>query len=316
MSKFGYIFLVLFAFFFSTSLYCSAEREKIGLSVDQSIFSFNLYPGQQQEFVLRVKNITDRKQQFDVEVRDFSVDNNNKTNFLPERNELFGMKDWIKPEGENVWMIEAGEERLVKFILSVPENANVGSHYSAVIFSVLPEIDFENFQKPIVRGEVGTYIFLNVGGQISGDGLIENFTSPLVIDKEADFSVTFENRGNVHYVPYGEIKIKNIISQKDFNNKLEKHFVFPGKKYTFKYNWKPPSTFGIYTAEAFFVDQTGRNLSEKKMLFGKAFLMLIGALVFMIVIISIIIKRRSKNKFVRSIAPNNTDGQNENLHKL
>jgi len=296
MSKFRYIFLVLFAFFFSTPFYCSAEREKIGLSVDQSIFSFNLYPGQQQEFVLRVGNITDWKQRVEVKIRDFSVDNDNKTNFLPDKNELFGMKDWINPEGGNVWMLEAREEKLVKFILDVPKDANVGSHYSAVIFSALPEIDFENFQKPIVRGEIGTYIFLNVGGQMSGDGLIENFTSPLVIDKEANFSVTFENQGNVHYIPHGEIKIKNIFSQKIFNNELDKHFVFPGKKYTFKYNWEPPSTFGMYTAEAFFVDQTGRNLSEKKILFGKTFLILLGVLAFMIIIILIIIKKKKKKE--------------------
>lgn len=294
------IFIYISILFFLLPFLCRAEREKIGLSVDQSIFSFNLYPGEEQEFALKIKNITGEKQRIKINLKDFSVDDNNKVSLLNDRNELFGMKDWIILENEDVWLMEGGEEKLIKFTIKVPGDASVGSHYSAVLFNILPEIDFNNFQKPIIGGEIGTYIFLNIGGEISGNGAIKDFFSPKIIEKETNFKIIFKNEGNIHYVPYGEIKIKNLLNRKNENYKLSKHFVFPGKSYTFEHKWQAPSAFGIYTAEAFFIDQAGRSLSEKRLIFGRYFIIIAILAVISAIIILIFRWRKTKKLKMKS----------------
>ena len=287
----GVFFLMSFLFVSS----CRAQSEKIGLSLDQSIFSFNISPGQKQEFVLNIKNIIEKEQRVSLDTQDFSVKENNKTSFLSEKNEIYGMDDWIKTD-ENVWILQSGEEKRIKFIIEVPKNASVGSHYSAVLFKALPVIDAENFQKPIVGGQLGTYIFVNVLGDVSGKGEIENFETPMFVEKKANFKVTFKNEGNVHYIPHGGIEIKNIFNRKSTNDILEKHFVFPGKSFSFGYDWKVPSAFGVYTAKAYFIDQDGRNLKAKKLIFGKYFPIAIAIVVSILIFLKKIFKGKKKQK--------------------
>jgi hypothetical protein len=281
--------------FFSGSTFCLAQNEKVGLSLDQSIFSFNIFPGQKQEFVLNIKNIIEKEQRVSLEVKDFSVEENNKTSFLAEKNEIYGMKDWIRTD-ENVWILQPGEERRIKFIIDIPGDASVGSHYSATLFKALPIVDAENFQKPIVGGQIGTYFFVNVLGDISGKGKIENFEAPVFVEKQANFKVDFKNEGNVHYIPHGGIEIKNILNGEKTDDTLGKHFVFPGKSFSFEYNWKVPSAFGVYTAKAYFIDQDGRNLEEKRLIFGKYFFVVVVMTILLIIIAVTFLRKKLKKE--------------------
>ncbi len=295
--------LLLFPIFF-----CQAANEKVGVSLDKTIYSFNILPGQKQEFVLNVKNITEKEQRISLEIQDFSVENENKTSFLAERNEMYGMKDWIKYD-EDAWTLKPEEEKRMKFTIEVPEEASVGSHYSAVSFKALPMVDINNFQKPIVGGQLGCYIFVNVLGNVSGQGEIEEFSAPKLVDKEANFQVKFKNKGNIHYIPHGGIEIKNLINQKDFKEKAEKHFVFPSKSFTFEYDWQEPSAFGVYRAKAYFIDQEGRNLEEEKILFGKYFLIITSLIFIGIILLLLHFKRRrikSKKIITSGNAKNNS----------
>ena len=105
--------LFIFPFF------CRAQEERIGLSLDKTIYSFNLLPGQRQEFVLNIKNIINQKQRVSLEIQDFYVGENNKTSFSADKNEMYGMKEWIKnnEEENNIWIMEPEEEKRVKFII-------------------------------------------------------------------------------------------------------------------------------------------------------------------------------------------------------
>jgi hypothetical protein len=247
------------------------HAENIGLSIDQTIFTFDLDPGASQDFSINIASLAKDEMQMSVDVEDFSVDDQNKISILEGRNELFGMKDWIASKGEIDWFAAPSQEKKADFIIEVPKDATVGSHFAVVSVRSLPKIDAENFQRPVVSGRIGVYIMINVKGDVVASGKLNKFEAPLIADKQVDLRTEFENTGNVFYIPHGEVKISSLVLGNETKIETEKHFVFPGKKYSFDLKWDVPSIFGIYTAQAYFVDGDKRIHTQSKILMGKLF---------------------------------------------
>lgn len=287
MAKFYWL---LFLFVFSPQL-AWASSQQVSLALDQTVFSLAAVPGEEVPLEINVSNPLDKRQLVSSEIADLSIGEDNKLDLIVGQNELFGMKDWIFLE-EKSWIFEPKETKKISLRLKIPEKATVGSHYGGIFFRVLPEIQGDNFQNVLVGAQIGCYILLNVEGVQTGGGRISDFQAPILAKEKNDLKVEFENTGNIHYIPHGEIAVKNLLSQKEEKLEMEKHFVFPGKKYAFENNWPGGSAWGVYLAKAFFVDgNQGVHLSSR-WIFGKySFLWLI----FLLVLFSSI--WRIKNKF-------------------
>ncbi len=274
---------------------CQAEEEKIGFSVSQSIFNFDLDPGEELTFPIDVQSLRDESQRMSVEISDFVVKAQNETELLNGENEKNGMRDWLT-SSENVWIFEGKENKELGITIKVPKNAAMGSHYTAIALKALPTVDIENFQKPIVGGRILVYTFVNVKGAIDGSGEISRFDIPQLVSGEAGIEVDFKNIGNVHYIPHGELEVENLISGVAKKERMESHFIFPGQSYTFKKNWKVASPFGIYVARASFVDGNQSEISQRKIILGRFFFVI--PLVFAILIFVLVkwIMAGRKNK--------------------
>ena len=270
MKKF--YFILIFSLFFLANKNCSAEV--LGIALDQTVIAFDANPGETQEFSLTATNISMEKQKMFLEVEDLAVADENAMTLMPEGNELFGMKDWIAAK-ETQWLLNPGESRKVSLVLNVPSSATVGSHLAAILLRAYPEATAENFQKTIVSPRVGVHLLVNVKGEVSGKGKIVKFSAPVFLEKEVTFKAEYQNEGNVHYIPHGEISVKNLFGQEKENLKFDKHFVFPGKLYSFELNWDRASFWGAYRAEAFFVDGDGEKHSAKRLVFGEGFFLLV-----------------------------------------
>jgi hypothetical protein len=291
------VLTLVFSIFLSVekSLADDTKDQKIGIAIDKTVFDFDLLPEEETSFKLQIENNTSERQIVSVDFRDIVINDQNKIDLIVDRNEVFGLKDWISFSGDNENIgLEAGEKREVELNLSVPEDAIVGSHYGLVLFKSFPQVNFDNFQNTLVGGEIGVYVFCNVEGEISGKGLIEKTEMPRIVDEQEELKVTFRNIGNVHYIPHGGITAKNVLTGESESYELDKHFVFPGKSYNFSYQWDVPSVFGIYSVQAFFVDQEGQNLSKTKLIFGKYSLLIVVILLAVLFLIFREIRNRIK----------------------
>lgn len=246
------------------------HADTVGISVDQSVFSFSLDPGAQKEFQITLTNISDYEENISLEPQDFSMGNNNAIENAVEVNELNGMKQWISSSQKNL-ALKSKEKVQIPVVVTVPFDATVGSHYAILSVNVLPQIDAQNFQKTLVGGRIGIYVLVNVKGMVSGKGEIKSFSAPIITNETANITAEFENTGNIHYMPHGEIHIKNLLTRKTQDLETEKHFVFPGKRYAFELSWQPSSIFAAYKAEAFFIDGDGSLHISQRFMFGKLF---------------------------------------------
>lgn len=260
--------ILLIAVFLGLGFYNGCRAEIIGISIDQTIYTFELDPGARKEFTLKVQNIAQEEQQLSVETQDFSAEDNNEITLLPGQNELYGMKDWVAIQEKDVFL-EPGGARELQFVLNVPQDATVGSHFCVLNVRALPKIDAQNFQEPIVSGQIAVYILLNVNGDISAKGELTQFVAPVFAQDRVALKSEFQNTGNVFYIPHGGIRIENLFTGQTNTLKTEKHFVFPGKKYFFDMEWAGSSIFGVYKAQAYFVDGEGAMHSSERYIVGK-----------------------------------------------
>lgn len=279
--KIGLTFLFLL-FLVPGAVLANEDQRKISLALDQTVFSLAGKLGSEKFLEINVSNLADRKQTVSLAINNLTLEENNRLSSFGGEDSLFGMKDWISAE-EKVWILEPKETKKITLKVNVPKDAAVGSHYAGVFFRATPEIQGENFQTVMVEAQVGAYVLLNVDGTVTGSGKIESFWAPLIVKARTDLRVEFENTGNIHYIPYGEIDVKNLFSQRTEKIELEKHFVFPGKKYTFEDNWQGGSDWGVYSAKAYFVDGNMTGHFSRRWIVGKysfLWLLALGGLFF------------------------------------
>ena len=264
--------------FFIFSLFCllalpldsSADDflDSLGIAVDQSVFSIDAAPGEAGNFMLNISNASPKGEQEKINLRmeEAAYDDNNQIILAPEKNENQKIGNWVKIS-ENDFALNGGETKEVILSLSIPSDALAGSYVGILMIGSLPD----PVRGTAIKGKIGVHIMVNVKGDISGKGRIASFETPFIAEKNPRFRTEFENQGNIHYVPHGEIRIANLFGKNLETLNVEKHFVFPGKKFTFESTWEKDPRWGIYQTEASFVDGDGKTWILKRYFLGKLF---------------------------------------------
>ena len=164
---------------------------------------------------------------------------------------------WMEVPSEAI-TIPSGETVSVPVTISVPDDAPPGGHYAAVLIGTQPP---EQRGDTAVRtAQVISSLFLvRIAGDIEEAGTIRSFagTTNITQTPSMDFSLRFENQGNVHLRPQGEIQITNMWGKErgviPINHKTHFGNVLPESIREFTFSWEGESVwldFGRYTAQA------------------------------------------------------------------
>lgn len=264
------------------------SAKNIGVAVDQTAIVFDVDTGEVQEFVVEVKNISDEEQKIDVDAMNYVLGDNNAIT-LSDDNAEGNIKDWISSRDESIVLTPGGAHEVI-FSVEAPDNASVGSHRGAVLFRVTPNND----DTVKVQGQIGMHVLVNVKGDTHASGQINSFDIPLLTSGSVDYATEFENTGNIHYVPYGEVKVHNIFTKNEQIYEYDKHFVFPGKKFTFLHTEQVPSLFGLYKVQVTFVD--GEGATRVKSDYSMGYFFPLTTIIILVIIMIILYKiKKSKN---------------------
>ena len=255
--------LVLWLVLVLLALYPSLSRAQgsVVLSVSPTLFEMTANTAQTWQSSIRVINAN----QFPITVYAEPV------NFAP-RGEggdsslipIFDSEDdgatlaeWISVTPDEI-VIPPEQTVSVPFTISVPADAAPGGHFAAVMIGTR---SFDNTagQAQVETSQVVTsLVFLRVAGDITESGNIREFTTSNSVYERADatFSVRFENTGNVHLQPQGEIEIKNMWGQVRGVIPVNKHSQFgnvlPESIRNYTFHWSSDwaiADIGRHTAE-------------------------------------------------------------------
>jgi hypothetical protein len=135
----------------------------------------------------------------------------------------------------------------------VPAEAEPGGHYAAVLIGTQPSTGSTTAGTQVnIASYVSSLLFAKIKGDIIENGRIREFSTSRALYQSgnADFTLRFENTGNTHVQPQGNIIIYNMWGRERGTvsiNQDEGNFgnVLPGGVRRFQFSWVGDNPFDI-----------------------------------------------------------------------
>jgi LytR cell envelope-related transcriptional attenuator len=295
----GFIAAVLLSFSFSGSV---SAQEALTLSISPSIIDMSADPGQEWRSSLRVININKFDLTVYLDVVNFSPKGEGGDGkFIPiSQTDKDGstIAEWFTISKEPI-TIPREQSIEVPITVRVPFEAAPGGHFAAILVGTRPLVAEPGQSKVQTSQMVTSLFFARVAGAIKESGSIREFrtTNKYLNSPEATFELRFENKGNVHLKPQGDIRIYNMWGQErgivPINQNSNFGNVLPESIRKFTFTWKGEwsiSDIGRYTAAATLAyGEDGRQFTNAKTNFWVIpYKLLLGILVGIIVFIVLV----------------------------
>lgn len=234
----------------------------LSLSVTPTLFEMSATPGQFWQSSVRVINTNDYPLTVYLEAVNFAPQGEGGTGkFLPvfeEFTEGTTLAEWIEISTDSI-TIPPEQSRNVSFTVSLPEDVSPGGHFAAIMVGTKPPQDDTSTLQVKTAQVVTSLFFVRVAGDVVESGSIREFrvVKGFLSEPTVDFELRFENRGNVHLQPQGEITIYNMWGKErgviPINHQTHFGNVLPESIRKFRFNWTGEWSFseiGRYSAVA------------------------------------------------------------------
>jgi hypothetical protein len=191
-----------------------------GLSVTLTppLFQLTIGPGETWASGLKIVNNNSYDVTYYAQVVDMEASGESgQSKFIP----VLGPQDpslvsaqlarWVTLEAVPI-TIKAGRSETLNFTVSIPIHAEPGGHYAAILVGTEPLATSASGSQMKISSYVSSLMFVRVKGDVIESGRIREFTSDkdLYQTPKADFVLRFENTGNTHLKPEGDVTIYNM----------------------------------------------------------------------------------------------------------
>lgn len=155
-----------------------------------------------------------------------------------------GLSSWIQVD-KGPFVIKAGERIEIPIKIITPANAEPGGQYSAVFFSENPP----DKAQIAIGSKLGVLVLARVAGEVVEKGSIKEFmvdtTAGMLRRLPINFIIRYENTGNVHLRPTGNVLIKNMWGHEVANLEVnpEKGATLPKTIRRYDVTWESKNTF-------------------------------------------------------------------------
>ncbi len=217
------------------------------LSVSPTLFEMQASRGQTWVSQLRVTNVNDYPITVYPQAVNFAaLGEDGRADLIPVfEAETQGqtLAEWITVPTDPI-VIEPQATAEVPLQVKVPEDAAPGGHYAAVLVGTKPPTDGSDLSQVQTAQFVTSLFFVRVAGEVFESGDIREFSTEkgIVQKPEAALYMRFENTGNVHVQPQGDIKIFNMWGKErgfiPINHQTHFGNVLPQSIRKFSFTWK------------------------------------------------------------------------------
>lgn len=228
------------------------------LSVTPTILEMFAVPGQSWNSAIKVINHNPEPLTVYAEPVNF-IPNGERghASFIPlEPTETDGatLGEWMQVSSE-AYTIPPEGSLSIPVSIQVPPGASPGGHYAALLIGTRPPSD--SGMRVATAQIISSLFFVRIDGEVEEYGQVRSFrpSSRFVQTPTNDFLIRFENTGNVHLQPQGEIVIENMWGRErgliPINQKTQFGNVLPDSIREFEFTWSGEPSFsdiGRYTA--------------------------------------------------------------------
>lgn len=238
-------------------------REGTALGISPALFQIDAKQGDVVEDFVTINNPTESVMSVKMTVEDIKPSGDEGEVIVTEPgSENYSISKWVKCDPETV-ELNPGEEKVVKFTISVPQNAEPGGHYGAVAVAPVGVASLSGTGAAVVI-RVTTVILVTIPGEMKEDISVEEFYSQLRDKNEKrevykntnffqyppiGFAAKFANEGAIHLKPSASVIITDIFGQQIAQVPFPQQNVLPGAERIIHAEWSGQGfLIGPYTA--------------------------------------------------------------------
>lgn len=216
------------------------------LSVSPTLFEMQANTGQAWTSYVRVINVNDYAITVYPQPVNFApLGEDGRGDLIPifaEETQGQTLAEWITVPSDPV-VIPPQATAEVALQVNVPSDAAPGGHYAAILIGTKPPIDAQTPAQVQTAQFVTALFFVRVAGDVKEIGNIREFTTAknIVQTPSIALDMRFENTGNVHIQPQGDIKIFNMWGKErgviPINHQTHFGNVLPNSIRKFSFTW-------------------------------------------------------------------------------
>jgi len=242
--------LIIFSCFACTSISFAQDNIGSGITISPLTFELTANPGDVINNKIKIYNPTNKVVSIKVEAEDFrAVGEEGRVVTTSETDEdtTYSLRKWITLI-PNEFTLEPGGEKIVDFIIEVPENAEPGGKYGSILAGISGSLSDEGTGAAIAT-KTGALVLLLVSGDLNEELRVNDFSAPSFQEYgPIPFEIKFKNTGTVHVRPRGFVVITDLFGKKVTEIEFSQKNVIPGAVRRNDANWDTKWLFGKYTA--------------------------------------------------------------------
>lgn len=278
MKKFFQFFFLIFLFLFFSQPIFSFTIEDLPQTEVKGDFVLSpgkievwLNPGETVTKEITVTNRLGKEMNFYLEIEDFkgSKDPTIPVILLGGEKGPYSLKDFFKLQVSK-FTLKHGQRARIPIEISIPQNAEPGGKYGAVIVATEPqkregEEDEKTAPGVAIVARLASLFFVRVKGNVEENGFLKDFQTDKKFYKKPPifFRLYFENNGNVHLLPYGLIKVENLLGKKVVEIEIEPFFALPESLRLREVKFEGKFLFGKYKATAL-INRGYQNIVDQR----------------------------------------------------
>lgn len=225
------------------------------LSISPFIFEESLEKGQTKTYQIQVRNLSNTPLPITLSINDFiPVDNEGHVRFLQEGEvnaDRYSLSTWITITKQPEFVLPPLGKTALEFQISVPIQAEAGTHYGGLLFGF--EDSIQNITGTKVKQKLGALVIATIGKAIEKGEITQFSVSPSVKNPNIlEFSTIIKNTSNTRIIPKGEVEIRNWYGKLIGISYINKDgsLILPNSERNFVTTIAKPNFFGYYRAEA------------------------------------------------------------------
>lgn len=264
-----------------------------------------LVPGTTDDLTLTLSTPSDATEDadYELEVRPFSVDDNNETHLEAKGNYSL-LASWIEiPEDVQKGTLKPNETKQINCTITVPSNAPAGGQYVAIVIKT-----FDRNDQGIGHVfEMTHMVYAEVAGETIRQGEIESLDVPsFLFSGKITGSATVKNLGNVHSTVKHTLKVFPLFGDEEFftneENPQDNNIVMPETSRFSSITWDGTPSIGIFRVHYIVEFEGVKNEVEKIVIVCPIWLLAIIAAFVAVLIYSLLTRgRHKKSKVDQSI---------------
>lgn len=204
-----------------------------------------------------------------VKVEDWALTQDGAVNFAKGGTQPHSAASWIRVNPKE-FTLGPGQSQDVRYSLTVPKDAVPGGYRAAIIFATVPPpTPGEKQKRVMLEGRIATILYETVGRPMPS-GEITGLSFRLNSEGRPEFTVSFQNTGQVHVRTRGEIIIRDKGRKEIAKVPLPDLPILPQSRRDFKVTSGEKLPSGDYVAEL--IMDIGRKellAGEKKFSIGE-----------------------------------------------